>query len=204
MKQRSAVVRRHRHACVDWWGQGEVGSSEHRQVGSARYTILLFALTDPAQGSFGPKGTPGDLSVRIIAYSLLYLPSLSLLPAHFYLLCKPTTRPAPVPSLLPDLDVPIEALRAGIRLHLPPCRVTSVALIVQDVSKPRSDIDDTMMSDFAEPLDMDTKFEYGCPTFPPLRRFLRRQSRYGCWISSTAEARTELPEANLGCRRLRR
>jgi hypothetical protein len=193
MKQRSAVVRQHRHACVDWWGRGEVGSSERRQVGSARYTILFFALTSPAQGSFGPKGTPGDPSVRIIANSLLYLPSSSLLPAHFSLPCKSTTRPAPVPSLLPDLEVPIEALRAGIRLHLPPCCVTSVTLRVQDMLKPRSDIDDTMMSDFVEPLDTDTEFEYGCPTFPPLQRFLCRQSRYGCWISSTAEARTELP-----------
>jgi hypothetical protein len=136
--------------------------------------FILFALTDPAHGSFGPKATPGDLSVRIIAYSLLYLPSSSLLPAHFSLPCKSTTRPAPVPSLLPGLDVPIEALRVGMRFHLPPCCVTSVTLRVQDMLKPRSDIDDTMMSDFVEPLDTDTEFEYGCPTFPPLQRFLRR------------------------------
>lgn len=41
-----------------------------------------------------------------------------------------------------------------------------MTLRVQDVSKPRSDMDDTMMSDFMGPLDMDMEFEHDYPQVP--------------------------------------
>ncbi|KAF9649664.1 hypothetical protein BDM02DRAFT_3094462 [Thelephora ganbajun] len=97
--------------------------------------------------------------------SLHFLVFLSPL-AYLALLRRSTTQSAPTPSHLPNFDVPIEVLRAGIRSRPPPRGVTSVTLRVQDVSKPRSDMDDTMMSDFMGPLDMDMEFEHDYPQVP--------------------------------------
>ena len=55
MKQRSAVVRRHRHACVDWWGQGEVGVAK-----------------------WGQHDTPFSYSLELTQYRALSVPKAPL------------------------------------------------------------------------------------------------------------------------------
>lgn len=92
---------------------------------------------------------------------------MSLSPlAYLDLLRKSTNKSAAAPSHLPNFDIPIEILREGIRSRPPPRGVTSVTLGIQDVSRPRSDMDDTMMSDFMGPLDMDMEFEHDYPQVP--------------------------------------
>jgi hypothetical protein len=145
-------------------GIAQGGGSEYRKWDQHD---TVFSLTDPSTGPFDPEDTPGDLSAQITACS----PSFRSL--HFLLFLSPpvypallggsTTHPAPAPSHLPGLAAPIEVLRAGIRPHPPPRGATSVILRVQDVSKPRSDMDNVMMSGFMGPLDMDAEFEYGYP-----------------------------------------
>lgn len=105
----------------------------------------------------------------------LPLPYLSSPSLHFLIFLSPlayldllrkSTAKSTTPSHLPNFDIPIEVLRAGISSRPPPRGVTSVTLRVQDVSKPRSDMDDTMMSDLMGPFDMDMEFEHDYPQVP--------------------------------------
>ena len=67
-----------------------------------------------------------------------------------------------VPSHLPDFNVPIEVLHAGICPRPSPHGAASVTHRAQDVSKLRSHTDGAMVSDPMELLDVNAEFEH-CP-----------------------------------------
>ena len=131
----------------------------------------LWISTCPSHGHF-----PFHTCCPLPPFPCVPLPACVSLPLR-----KSSTRPAPLPSHLPDFGILIEVHRAGIST-LPPPVASPLSLRVQNVSKPRSVMDD-LMSDFWGPLTRKCTSSTTTARIPPPRPYPLPWSRRGCGIA---------------------